>query len=90
MRKPAICTTVRINPLPGSETNFDEFPTTEALSDFDVVDRKFIAVAIAYERDYDKKATILQALDRKWEPFREAFEQEGVQIDFLCPSENEA
>ena len=87
MRRPAICTVVRINPLDGSETDFEEFPTTEALSDFDVADRKFIAVAVAYGK---QKATILQALDRKWEPFRKAFEQEGVQIDFLCPLENEA
>lgn len=90
MRRPAICTMVRITPLDGSETDFDEFPTTEALSDFDVADRKFIAVAIAYERDHGKKATILQALDRKWGPFREAFEREGALIDFLCPFENEA
>ena len=89
-RRPAICTLVCINPLDGSETDFDEFPTAEALSNFDVADRKFIAVAIAYERDHDKKATILQALDRKWEPFRKAFEQEGVQVEFLCSSENEA
>lgn len=73
-RRPVICTMVRINPLDGNETDFEEFPTTEALNDFDVADRKFIAVAIAYERDRNKKATILQALDRKWEPFREAFE----------------
>ncbi len=90
MRRPAICTMVTITPLGGSDTDFEEFPTTEALSDFDVADRKFIAAAIAYERDFLQKATILQALDRKWEPFREAFEQEGVQIDFLCPLENEA
>ena len=90
MRRPAICTIVPIHPLDGSDTNFAEFPTTEALNDFDVADRKFIAVAIAYERDYEQKATILQALDRKWEPFRKAFEQEGVRIDFLCPSENGA
>ncbi len=51
--------------------------------------RKFIAVVIAYERVNDEKATILQALDRKWEQFRNAFEQESVQIDFLCPPENE-
>ena len=89
-RRSAICTMVHINPLDGSETDFEEFPTTEALSDFDVADRKFIAVAIAYERDHAKKATILQALDSKWEPFRKAFEGEGVQIDFLCPLENEA
>ena len=90
MRRPGICTMVRINPLDGSDTDFAEFPTTEVLNDFDVADRKFIAVAIAYERDHNKKATILQALDRKWGPFREAFEQEGVLIDFLCPFENEA
>ena len=89
MRQPAICTMVHINPLDGSDTNFKEFPDNEGLSDFDVADRKFIAVAIAYERVHDKKATILQALDRKWEPFRKAFEQEGVSIHFLCPPENE-
>lgn len=89
MRRPAICTMVRINPLDGSETDFEEFPTIEALSDFDVADRKFIAVAMAYERDHHRKATILQALDTKWEPFRKAFEREGLQIDFLCPPEDE-
>ena len=41
---------MRINPLDGSETDFEEYPITEALSNFDVADRKFIAVAIAYER----------------------------------------
>ena len=85
MRRSRICLMVHITPSDGSDTDFAEFPTTEALSDFDVADRKFIAVAIAYERDYNQKATILQALDRKWEPFRDTFEQEGVQIDFLCP-----
>lgn len=82
MRRPAIGTMVRITPLDGGDTNFAEFPATEALNGFDVADRKFIAVAIAYERDHNKKATILQALDRKWEPFQKAFEQEGPQIDF--------
>ena len=84
MRRPAICTMVSITSLSGSDTDFAEFPTTEALIDFDVADRKFIAVAIAYERDYNQKATILQALDRKWKPFLSAFKVEGVQIDFLC------
>lgn len=89
MRRPAICTTVRITPLDGSDTDFAEFPTIESLNNFDVADRKFIAVAIAYERDHGRKATILQALDRKWELFRNVFERVGVQINFLCPSENE-
>lgn len=77
-RRTGICLMVPITPLGGSET------------DFAVADRKFIAVAIAYERDYNQKATILQALDRKWEAFQDALEQAGVQIDFLCPPENEA
>ena len=72
-----------------SETGFEEFSTTQALIDFDVADRKFIAVAMAYERDHHRKATILQALDTKWEPFRKTFEREGLQIDFLCPPEDE-
>ena len=86
-RKTKICIMVHIEALGGSDTDFAEFPTIEALIDFDLADRKFIAVAIAYEREYKQKATILQALDRKWEPFRTAFAEEGVLIDFLCPSE---
>ena len=87
---PKVCTRVPITPLAGNGTDFDEFPAAEALSDFDPADRKFIAVAIAYRRDFAQNATILQALDRKWEEFQEAFQQEEVHIEFLCPLEHDA
>ena len=79
-----ICTMVTISPVQGSKTDFTEFPADQALKKFDKDDRKFIAVAIAYERAHDKKATILQALDKKWGPFQNAFAEAGVQVVFLC------
>ncbi len=89
-RNPRVCTMVQITPLAGNGTDFDEFPAAEALSDFDPADRKFIAVAIAYRCKFAQNATILQALDRKWEEFQEAFQQEEVHIEFLCPLEHDA
>ena len=87
---PKVCTRVPITPCAGNGTDFREFPAAEALSDFDPADRKFIAVAIAYRRESAQHATILQALDRKWEEFQEAFQQEEVHIEFLCPLEHDA
>ena len=53
---------VPITPLDENETDFEEFPTDDALSDFDPDDRKFIAVAVAYERLHQQKAVLLQAV----------------------------
>ena len=65
-------------------TNFEEFPADPALSDFDTDDRKFIAVAVAYKRDAHQNAVILQAVDSKWYAFRDALEQNGLKIEFVC------
>lgn len=81
---------VHITPLAGNGTDFAELPTAETLSDFDPADRKLIAVALAYQRDFRQNATILQAVDRKWNAFREAFQQEAVHIDSLCLPEHDA
>ena len=89
MRRPAICTMVCITPLDDNDTNFAEFPATEVLSDFDVADRKFIAVAIAYERAHDKKATILQALDKKWNHSEMHLNKKACMLTFFA-HENEA
>jgi len=45
---PQRCERVKITPIGGSETDFGEFPSDVALSDFDPSDRKFIAVALAH------------------------------------------
>lgn len=62
------------------EHTFAEYPDLPALADFDPPDRKFIAVAAAHP----ERPAIVQALDSKWWGLREAFEQAGLTIEFLC------
>ncbi len=81
---PDICPVVHITSLDENETDFEEFPTDDALSDFDPDDRKFIAVAIAYEDVYEQKAALLQAADSQWYGLREALAENGLIIEFIC------
>ena len=81
---PEICTMVHITPSDQNETDFEEFPTDDALSDFDPDDRKFIAVAVVYENVYQQKAVLLQAVDSQWYGLREALFQNGLEVEFIC------
>ena len=85
---PEKCAMVRITPLQGNGTEFEEFPEDAALNDFDKDDRKFIAVAMAYARDYQQTAPILQAVDTKWEDFIEALQRHGVEVEWICEVES--
>jgi len=60
---------------------YAEFPDHEGLRDFDVSDRKFIAVANAHP----DKPPILQATDSKWWGWKKALAEVGVTVEFLCP-----
>jgi len=79
-RNPDRCELVRITPSGAAETDFVEFPDSDDLRDFDRSDRKFIAVALAHP----ERPPILQATDAEWWEMREAFDEAGVTIDFLC------
>jgi len=69
-----------IDPDDPSETDFHEFPSDPDLDHFDPSDRKYIAVACAHRNH----PPILQAADHKWWMFRSAFENNGVEVVFLC------
>ena len=84
---PEKCTMVHITPRQGNGTEFEEFPDDTALNNFDKDDRKFIAVAIAYTRDTQQTAPILQAVDTKWESFIEALQRHGVEVEQICKPE---
>lgn len=76
---------VRIMPAAGNGTDFEEFPNEDAsLKDFHKKDRKFVAVALAYQLDQGQEAPILQAEDSGWEEFRDALATHGVQVDSIC------
>jgi hypothetical protein len=76
---------VHITPLAGNGTDFAEFPNDdEALVGFHKKDRKFIAVALAHQRDVGETSAILLAIDRGWLPFTDALATHGVNVDFIC------
>ncbi|MDE0555402.1 MAG: hypothetical protein OXI24_14360 [Candidatus Poribacteria bacterium] len=82
---PEICKMVPITSLAGNDTDFDEFPNdAEALMGFHKKDRKFIAVALAYQREVGQTPPILLAVDRGWLQFIDALASQGVSIDFIC------
>ena len=83
-RNPNVCTMVPITPLAGNGTDFEEFPTDDALINFDPDDRKFIAVALAHKRDNGQTPSILLAIDRGWLQFISALANHEVNVDLIC------
>ncbi len=62
---------------------FNEFPDKELQTEFDVADRKFVAVSNAHP----KQPVILQAADCKWLKWWPALATQGIKVDFLCPKD---
>lgn len=60
--------------------SYDEFPDHEGLTQFDKSDRKFIAVANAHPA----KPPVLQATDSKWWGWKDALQEVGITVRFLC------
>ena len=60
--------------------SFAEFPKDPRLVDFDLADRKFVAVAAAHP----DRPPIVQAVDRKWTAFTPALAECGIIVHFLC------
>ncbi|MXV82585.1 hypothetical protein F4X88_00575 [Candidatus Poribacteria bacterium] len=80
---------VPITPLAGNGTDFEEFPNDDAsLKGFHKKDRKFVAVALAYQSDTGQEAPILKAEDSGWEEFREALAAYGVRVDSICEEDS--
>lgn len=61
--------------------SYVEFPEHDGLKEFDNADRKFIAVANAHPH----KPPILQATDSKWWGWKDALDESGITVQFLCP-----
>ncbi len=73
------CEQVAINQI--SEYEFEEFPKSESLKNFDKSDRKFVAIALTHHA----KPQIANAADRGWRNHAQALAEHGVELDFLCP-----
>ena len=66
--------------------SYDEFPHHAGLIQFDISDRKFIAVANAHPA----KPPVLQGTDSKWWGWKSALAKVGITVHFLCPDYAEA
>ena len=66
-----------------SDNSYKEFPEHDGLSDFDKDDQKFVAVANAHS--VTDKPHIMQAVDSKWWGWKDALNQVGINVRFLCP-----
>lgn len=60
--------------------SYEEFPDHAGLVDFDLSDRKFVAVANAHPT----KPPIMEATDSKWWGWKEALAEAGIPVIFLC------
>ncbi len=78
-----VCDPVKITPKNAGHTDFQEFPDSEDLSDFDAEDRKFVAVANAHP----DKPPILQSTDTKWLNWEQPLSDCGIQLEILCRDE---
>jgi len=65
----------------GGWRKYEEFPSQPALQRFDKGDQKFVAVALASE----KNPRILNAVDFDWWNHRAALAAAGIKVSFLCP-----
>ena len=61
--------------------SYTEFPDHDELANFDVSDRKFIAVSNAHP----DRPPVLQATDSKWWGWKDALSESGIDVEFLCP-----
>lgn len=72
---------VVLTPMAAGSDEYVEFPNNPDLVGFDPSDRKFVAVAIGHGGN----PPILNATDRDWWDYREALQEAGVTVQFLCP-----
>jgi hypothetical protein len=76
---------VKITVLDATNSIFAEFPEDPALANFDLSDRKFVAVA----NSHPSKPPILQAADSKWLGWEPALNANGITVEFVCRNELE-
>ena len=75
-----VCKIMKITYSITDPYNFEEFPSDDCFKNFDVSDRKFVALAISAE----KEPEICNGSDSDWFNYFQDFCQLGIRIKFLC------
>jgi len=77
------CDRVKITRKQDPADDFEEFPSHDGLKQFDLADRKFVAVSAKHPA----RPTILEATDTKWWGWKDALAECGIRVHFLCEAE---
>ena len=77
-RNPQRCHQVQITQI--AECEFQEFPQSKSLQNFDLSDRKFVAVALTHPQ----RPLIVNAVDSDWDIHKDPLSEHGIEIEFLC------
>lgn len=65
-------------PIHKTTGGYEEFPADKDLQEFDLADRKFVAVAIAHPQ----KPPVLEATDGKWWKWEKTLSRHGIRVEF--------
>lgn len=71
-------------PLVQRNGEYVEWPQDPALTNFDPSDRKWVALARAFNQQTGQTAPITYAIERDWDDYRDALTRHGVELDHLC------
>lgn len=66
------------------EGHFTTYPDDPRLASFDLSDKKWIALAKAYEEQFGEPVPIVNATDSDWLHFEKALKENGLIIELLC------
>jgi len=72
------CDLVEITPA--GDGSYREFPADQRLADFDLDDRKFVAVSVVHP----ERPPILNAVDSDWSDFLGPLAENGIKVHNLC------
>lgn len=64
---------------------YTAWPRDSELANFDLADRKWVALARAFRQETGQYAPITYAIERDWDKHRNALTRHGVELDYLCP-----
>jgi hypothetical protein len=84
---PAFYVQVQITKVEGGEEgDFKEFPADERLANFKRADRKWVAMAVAHQRQYDSPAPIVYTVDKDWPSVANIVSNYDIQLECICPA----
>jgi len=78
---------LRVDSPKSANGDYIHFPQTADLAGFDRSDKKWVALARAYQQETGRTAPIVNASDSDWQAAQAALKALGVEVTLLCESQ---